>query len=147
MLHWRDKKRFNKELEKTKEVTKISKCWICDNDSVDNDVIDHCQITGKYKGSAHRDCNINIKLNHEISVVFHNLKKYFSHIVMQKVGKFSIEINIIRNGLEQYVNFTVNNKLIFIDSFQFLSSSLNSLVENISKDNFKYWRQEFGNNI
>ena len=24
---------------------------------------DHCYITGKYRGSAHRDCNINVKLN------------------------------------------------------------------------------------
>ena len=24
---------------------------------------DHCYITGKYRVSAHRDCNINVKLN------------------------------------------------------------------------------------
>ena len=43
---------------------------------VDNDVKvrDHCQITGKYRGSVHRDCTIDLKSNHKISVVFHNLK-------------------------------------------------------------------------
>ena len=53
-----------------------AKCWICVNDYSDNDVKirDHCHITGKYRGSAHRDCNINLKLNHQISIVFHNLK-------------------------------------------------------------------------
>ena len=30
-------------------------------------------MTGKYRGSAHRGCNINVKLNHKIPVVFHNL--------------------------------------------------------------------------
>ena len=32
------------------------------------------------------------------------------------------------------MSFNINNKLIFIDSFQFLSSSLDSLVRNLIKD-------------
>ena len=38
-----------------------TKCWNCQNDYLDNDVRvrDHCHITGKYRGSAHRDSNIN----------------------------------------------------------------------------------------
>ena len=39
-------------------------------------VKDHFHITGKYRGSARRDCNINVELNHKIPVVFHNLKNY-----------------------------------------------------------------------
>ena len=39
--------------------------------------------------------------------------------------------------LEKYVNFAINNKLSFIDSFQFLSSSLDSLVRNLNKNYFK----------
>ena len=46
----------------------------------------------------------------------------------------------------KYMSFTINNKLRFIDSFQFLSSSLDSLVKNLSKDNFNYLYQEFDNN-
>ena len=42
-----------------------------------------CHSTGKYRGSAHRYCNINIKLNHKIPIVFHNLKNYDSRIIMQ----------------------------------------------------------------
>ena len=40
------------------------------------------------------------------------------------------------------MSFTVNNKLSAIDSFQFLSSSLDSLVKNLSRDDFKYLIQE-----
>ena len=40
------------------------------------------------------------------------------------------------------MSFNTNNKLIFIDNFQFLSSSLESLVKNLVTDDFEYLRQE-----
>ena len=45
------------------------------------------------------------------------------------------------------MSFTINNQLSFIDSFQFLSSSLDSWVKNLSKDDFKYLSQEFDHNV
>ena len=95
----------------------------------------------------HRDCNINVKLNHKIPVVFQNLKNYDSHLIMQALDKFNLKINVIASGLEKYMSFSINNKLSFIDSFQFLSSSLDSLVKNLAKDDFKYLSQEFDNNV
>ena len=62
------KKPFNKELVITKKVNEdlesSTKCWICNNDYVDNDVKakDHCHIIGKYKGSAHKDRNIFLSI-------------------------------------------------------------------------------------
>ena len=62
-----EKKHFNKKLVMTKKGNEgfknSAKCWICDNDYVDNDVKvkDHCHTTGKYRGSAYIDCNINLK--------------------------------------------------------------------------------------
>ena len=41
------------------------------------------------------------------------------------------------------MSFNIKNKLVFIDSFQYLSSSLDSLVKNLRKDRFKYLSQEF----
>ena len=49
----------------------------------------------------------------------------------------NLNINVIPNGLEIYMSFTINNKFSFIDSFQFISSSLDSLVKNLSKEDFK----------
>ena len=74
---------------------KISiKCCICDNDCVDNyvKVRDHCLITGKQRGSGQRDCRINLKQNHEIPLVFHNLKNPVSYLIMQELGKFNLKI-------------------------------------------------------
>ena len=45
------------------------------------------------------------------------------------------------------MSFTINNKLSVIDSFQFLSSSLDSLVKNLDKYIFKYFSQELDNNV
>ena len=73
---------------------------------------DHCHITGKYRGSAHRDCNNNLRLNHKIPIIFHNLKNYDSHLIIQELGKFNIKVNVIPNGFEKYMRFTINSKLI-----------------------------------
>ena len=95
---------------------------ICDNDYIDGDVKvrDYCHISGKYRGSAYRDCNINLRLNHRTLIIFHNLKNYDSHLVMQDLGKVNIKVNVIQNGLEIYLSFTINNKLSFIHSFQLI---------------------------
>ena len=45
------------------------------------------------------------------------------------------------------MSFTINNKLNFIDGFQFVSSSLESLIKILIEDNFKYLIQEFDNNV
>ena len=124
-----------------------TKCWTWDNTYVDGDVKvrDHCLITGKYRDSTHRDCNINVKLNPKIPVVFQILKNYDSHSIMQELGKFNLKINVIPNVLEKYMSFSVNNKLNFIDSLQRLSSSLDRLVKNLAKDDFKYLSQKINN--
>ena len=69
-----------------KKFENSSKCWICDDDCVDNDVKvrDHCHITRKYRGSTYRDCNIKAKLYHKIPIVFHNLKNYDSLLLCKK---------------------------------------------------------------
>ena len=77
-----------------KDYKNSSTCWICDNDYIDGDVklTDHCDITRKYGGSAHRDCNISGKLNHKSPLVFHNLKNYDSHLFMQELGNSTLKL-------------------------------------------------------
>ena len=68
-------------------------------------------------------------------------------LVLQELDKFSFKTNVIQNGLEKYMTFNINNKSVFIYSFQFLSFSLNSLVTNLDKNDFKYLSQEFNNKV
>ena len=150
------KQQFNKPLKMTKEdekkFQKAEECHICDKKYTDKDirVRDHCHITGKYRGSAHQECNLKIRVNPEevkIPVIFHNLRGYDSHFIMQEIGaivkdyeytnnkgqKCQMNINAIPNNMEKYMAFMLGNHLTFIDSFQFMMSSLEKLVTNITK--------------
>ena len=116
-------------------------------DAGDNKVRNHCHVTGKYIGSAHCSCNINLGLTKKIPVIFHNLRGYDSHLIMQKIGKFDVKVNVIPNGLEKYMAFTINNNLLFIDIMQFMNYSLDTLVRNLSKMDFNYSSQEFSGDL
>ena len=88
------KKHFNKLLEITKEETEFKlsdSCHICGikHKPCDINVRDHCHITGKYRGSAHQKCNMNYKLSEKIPAIFHNLRGYDNHFIMQEIGKFN----------------------------------------------------------
>ena len=117
------KNHFHKELVMTEkdyeDFESFTKYWIYDNDYNDGDikVRDHCHITGIHRGSGHRDFNISVNLNHKIAVEFHNLKNNDSHLIMQELRTFNLKINVIPNGLEKYMRFSINNKLSFIDNF------------------------------
>ena len=157
------KKHFSKPLKMTKEdeesFVRAEECHICKTPFVKSDVKvrDHCHVTGKYRGSAHRDCNLNFRLTDKIPVVFHNLRGYDSHFIMQEIGeivkknsytdekgkKHEMNINVIPNNMEKYMAFMLGHQLTFIDSFQFMSSSLCNLVKNLPKTDFKYTEQVF----
>ena len=47
--------------------------------------------------------------------------------------------------MEKYMAFMLGNHLVFLDSFQFMSSSLDNLVKNLPDESLKYTEQEFKN--
>ena len=81
-------KHFNKNLFMSEEEKHLfqqsNSCWIC-KIVIDNDeekVRDHCHVTGKFRGAAHWDCNINFRLTKIVPVIFHNLRGYDSHLFL-----------------------------------------------------------------
>ena len=92
------KKRFNKPLKMTENhemcFKRMDKCHICDKEYTDDDmrVRDHCHITEKFRGSAHQECNLKLRIkpeNLKVPVIFHNLRGYDSHFVMQQIGEIA----------------------------------------------------------
>ena len=102
---------------------------------------------------------MNLQLSDKIPVIFHNLRGYDSHFIMQELGAIiknrthinqkgeecQMNINVIPNNFEKYMAFMVGNHLTFIDSFQFLNQSLRNLVNNLPTEAFKYTKQVFQN--
>ena len=147
------KKHFDKNLimsaEEEEKFQLSNSCWICNKlfDVGDEKVRDHCHITGKYRGAAHFSCNANLKLNKKVTVIFNSLRGYDSHLIIKEMGKFDVKISVIQNGLEKYMAFAVNENLVFLDSKQFMNSNLDSLVKNLSSDDFKYLSEKFSGEL
>ena len=147
------KNHFNKNLvmsEKDEQRFQSSdKCWICNKsfNVEDNKVRDHCHVPGKYRGSAHWSCNINLKLTEKVPVIFHLLRGYDSHLIVEEIGKFDAKVSVMPNGSGKYMSFTTDNNLFFIGSMQFINFSLDALVTNMSDNGFKYLLHEFSGDL
>ena len=142
--------------EDKKQFNKASDCWICGEYLGNDRVRDHCHYTGRYRGPAHNNCNLKYRKPKSISVFFHNLSGYDSHLFIKKLGSPDKKENIdcIPNNEEKYISFskTIRTghytnkkgeikdktfKIVFKDSLKFMSSSLGALVNNLPKDAFK----------
>ncbi|CAB3979147.1 Gastrula zinc finger, partial [Paramuricea clavata] len=123
--------------EEEAEFWKARNCSICGNDLGEDRVRDHDHVTGMYRGAAHNICNLKYRITWKVPVVFHNLRGYDSHLIMQEIGKFKMNINVIPNNMEKYISFSLGKNLVFIDSIQFMASSLEALVSNLSPEDFK----------
>lgn len=103
-------------------------------------VRDHCHLTGRFRGGAHYTCNFKLKLDPKtitIPIIFHNLKNYDGHLIMQSISKTEGNIKCIPNNMEKYISFSLR-QLRFIDSAQFLLASLDNLVEANKTEDFRY---------
>ena len=103
-------------------------CHVCDKRLEGDSVRDHCHITGEYRGAAHNACNLKLRLNPSIPVVFHNLRVYDSHLLMQAISKVEDRVNCIPDNTEKYTSSSLG-QLRFTDSAQFLLASLDKLVQ------------------
>ncbi|KAK3107749.1 hypothetical protein FSP39_021357 [Pinctada imbricata] len=126
-----------------REFKSATHCHICKKafDASSVKVRNHNHINGKFLGLAHRDCNLQYQQVTFIPVVLHNLRGFDGHLIMQHLGKYKSEkLNVIANTQERYISFSVSN-LRFIDSFQFLDASLETLVENLKKSGVQHFKQ------
>ena len=99
--------------EEEEQFQSSNTCWICEKliDDDDEKVRDHCHITGKFRGTAHWSCSINLQLTKKVPVIFHNLRGYDSHIIFCEFNKFDVKSDAIPNRLEKYMIFFLKLKL------------------------------------
>ena len=151
--------------ENEKEFINALNCWICGEYLGNDRVRDHCHFTGKFRGAACNSCNLKLRRQNNISVFFHNLAGYDSHLFIKKLGTPEEKENIdcIPNNEEKYISFSKTIitgqyknkqgetkdktfKIIFKDSMKFMSSSMGALVNNLPRNAFnnilKYFTPE-----
>ena len=148
-----------------KKYSKANRCHICYKQFGDPKkgpkVCNHCHYTGRYRGPAHRNCNLMYRIPSYIPVVFHNLLGYDAHLFIRELGVLSTPgpggsmgrhsrdtMKVIAKNKEDYISFSVEvavdkyvdklgnekDKLIklrFIDSFKFMATSSDSLTRNL----------------
>ena len=141
-----------------KEYKRATKCHICFKPFSEEKrkVRDHCHYGGLYQGTAHSSCILKYKIPNYIPVVFHNLAGYDAHLFIREFSKYTTDIGVIAKNKEDYISFSIKvevdkyidkggNKhkkemeLRFIDSIKFMSSSLDSLVNNLAKGGHEFW--------
>ena len=141
-----------------KEHKRATKCHICFKLFTEKNrrVRDRCHYSGLYRGAAHSSCNLQYKIPSYIPVVFHNLARYDAHLFIRELARYTTDIGAIAKNTEDYISFSIKvevNKymdregnertkemeLRFIDSIKFMSSSLDSLVNNLAKGGHESW--------
>lgn len=133
------------------EFQRANKCYICGNLLWCDRVRDHCHLTGRYRGAAHRHCNLQHKVPKFIPIFFHNLSGYDCHLFIKMLGEIPGQIKIIPRNKENYMSFTkfvhiADNEFIqirFLDSFNFLSASLDKLVKTLQLEDFINLKSHF----
>ena len=119
------KEHFNKELVMNKEDDENFEAsknrLIRDDTFVKGDVEerDHSHVTGKYRGAAHRNCDVDISLNYKVSIVFSNWKSYDVHFIMQERGKLDFKVNVIPSASEKYMSFSSYNTLSLFLAYKY----------------------------
>ncbi|KYN01667.1 Putative nuclease HARBI1 [Cyphomyrmex costatus] len=107
---------------------------------------DHCHLTGRYRGPAHKGYNVNYKDSLYIPVVFHNLSGYDAHFVIHEIAtQFQGHVDLLPLTKEKYISFTKHVKdtsdkdlrkcvkLRFIDSYK---GPRTELMENGFRSNW-----------
>ena len=147
-----------KEMDRYK---RSERCHICFKPFKEDKpkVRDYCHYAGRDRGPAHTKCNLQYKIPSYIPVMFHNLSGYDAHLFIKELAASSTDgpkMGVISKNKEDYISFSIKVEvdkyidkngiekskeieLRFIDSFKFMSSSLDSLINNLARGGGKFF--------
>lgn len=136
-------------------------CHICSRDFSEGSMVvrDHCHETGAYIGPAHNHCNLERcpKKEGDVPVLFHNLKGYDAHIIMDAFSRHESKlkkgvpppgktlkaqtIKVIPRTSENYLSFSFGG-FIFLDTYNFLVASLETKVGDLVRSDAATLKKE-----
>ena len=137
---------------------RATKCHICFKPFSEKKrkVRDNCHYSGLYRGAEHSSRNLQYKIPNYIPVIFHNLTGYDAHLFIRELAKYTTVTGVIAKNMKDCISFSLKvevdkyvNKegnerrkemeLRLIDSIKFMSSSLDSLVNNLARGGHEFW--------
>lgn len=140
------------------EFQRAKECHICKKSFNNYDVKcrDHCHIGRQYRGASHKKCNLAYQITTMIPCLFHNLTHYDASFILKALVNSKYlpgSTKVIPLNTEKYISFTkyiVGDeskklkavKIRFIDSYRFLSSSLDTLAKLLPKEKLKILKRE-----
>ena len=87
-----------------------SKCYLCKKPFVDEKnrkIRDDNHLTGRYRGAAYNNCNMEIGKSDFIPVFIHNLSNYDDHLFIKQFGKLDGKIRVIPETDEKYISISM----------------------------------------
>ena len=107
---------------------------------------DHSKKKNNFRGAACNTCNINFfNRTKKVPAFCHNLKSYDMNLFLLDLIKSSGRIHVIPENLEKF-KAIFTDQFTFLDSFAFLSSSLDKLADDLKTSDieaFKRLKHEF----
>ena len=119
----------------------------------------HCHYTGRYRGPTHMKSNLQYRIPSYIPIIFHSLLGYDTLFIKELAASTdgAKMMGIIAKNKEDYISFSIKVEvdryidkngmeksreieLRFIDSFKFMSSSLDSLLNNLACRGSEFFR-------
>ena len=142
---------MNLSAEEDSAFQSATHCWACNGVLGEDRVRDHDHLNGKYRGASHNHCNLEMNNRKtKLPVIFHNLRGYDSHFIVKVASKFGRQLSCIPNTMDKYMSFSIGQKLVFLDSVQFVATSLENLVSALNKEGdkmFPVFNSEVGFNL
>ena len=116
-------------------------CRYCEKYIKTDKLRDHCHLTGKYRGPAHNECNLQVKQKDSnfITIGLHNFSNYDCHMFFKTLvdrKKDNVKFEINPKTDEKYISVKYGC-IKFIDTYRFLSSSLDKLVKTLVDNSHK----------
>ena len=90
------KKKLKMTTEDWNNYQNSQNCWICNEKIIKDKIRDHCHITCKFKGPAHKEYNLKLRIPGQLPIIFHKLQEYDGYIAFRELNNFKdIDVQVI----------------------------------------------------
>ena len=147
----------HKDLRATREereywMTASTHCHVCRKPFQDGETraLDHSHLSGRIRGYCHEHCNLSYQDARSIIVAVHNGAGFdFSPVILGLLARADGTLSVLPHSSEKYISFTyrftdIKINLRFIDTYKFLSTSLDNLAKSLQPEDMIRLRQAFG---